>query len=93
MIIWEMEDRMCQKRAQEETAITMRDLYSDVLQADRQMKQLIAGTPAFFRSDAIASAGAPAHIFQQRAVLLLSFAHKVCLPISDVASTVLIYSL
>ncbi|KAJ5297041.1 Molybdopterin synthase catalytic subunit [Penicillium atrosanguineum] len=47
VIIWKMEDRMCQKRAEEETESSMRDLYSEVLQADREMKQLIAGLPLF----------------------------------------------
>lgn len=72
-----MEDRMCQKRGEEPEA-SMLDLYSEVLHADREMKQLIAGLPGFFRSGAAATPGTPPHITHQRAVLFLSFAHKVC---------------
>lgn len=77
---------MCQKRTEEETGSSMRDLYSEVLQADREMKQLIAGLPEFFGLEAVYAPGTPAHVSQQRTVLFLSFAHKVCQPISNLGS-------
>lgn len=63
----------------------MLSMYSDVVQEDRGMKQLIARMPALSKSDAVYSAETPAHTIQQRAVLSLSFAHKVYLPLSKFA--------
>ena len=59
----------------------MRDLYSEVLRADREMKQLIAGLPEFFGFEAVYTPMTPAHKSQQRAAFFLAFAHKVCQPI------------
>lgn len=86
-----MEDRMCQKRTQEETENSIRELYSEVLQADHEMKQLITELPAFFRSEAVYTERAPENISQQRAVLFLSFAHKVCMLLLRMKSYELIY--
>lgn len=76
---------MCQKRG-EEIEASMLDLYAEVLQADREMKELIVGLPEFFQSKTTDARGASPHISQQRAVLFLSFAHKVCITSSHCGS-------
>lgn len=55
----------------------LRNLYSEVLQADRELKQLVDGMPCFFRSKENHSGETPTNMVQQGRILSISIAHKV----------------
>jgi hypothetical protein len=76
VIIWNMQDRMCQK-GHPENSDEMRNLYSEVLQADRELKQLIDEMPRFFKPGNGVVSELPTYITQISSVLSLSYAHKV----------------
>ncbi|KAJ5975113.1 C6 transcription factor [Penicillium waksmanii] len=55
----------------------LRNLYSEVLQSDRELKQLVDGMPRFFRLKENLDGETPRNIVQQNRVLSISIAHKV----------------
>lgn len=73
-----MQNRICQHEGTCESENGLRELYSEALQADREMKELIRKMPAFLRDERGYHGNMPAYIKQQRAILNLGFAHKVC---------------
>lgn len=73
-----MQNRICQHEGASESEEGLRELYSEALQADREMKELIRKMPAFLRDEHEDHENMPVYIKQQRAVLNLGFAHKVC---------------
>ncbi|KAJ5110658.1 C6 transcription factor [Penicillium argentinense] len=75
VIIWKMQDRTCQK-LHPENSDKMGNLYSEVLQADRELKQLIDKMPRFFKPGNEVVSELPTYITQISSVLSLSYAHK-----------------
>ena len=73
-----MQNQICQREGACESEHGLRELYSEALQADREMKELIRKMPAFLRDDHEDHENKPVYIKQQRAILNLGFAHKVC---------------
>lgn len=55
----------------------LRNLYSEVLQADRELKQLVEEMPRFFRLKENYDDETPRNIIQQTRILSISIAHKV----------------
>lgn len=81
VIIWKLQDRICQrtKSGSGHNIDVLRNLYSEVLQADRELKQLVGGMPDFYRlkEDHDGETTTNIMIVQQKCVLSISIAHKV----------------
>ncbi|CAI7589308.1 unnamed protein product [Penicillium pancosmium] len=84
VIIWKLQDRMCMgtKSGSGHSSDDLRNLYSEVLQADRELKQLVEEMPRFFRLKENYDDETPRNIIQQTRILSISIAHKIsCLPL------------
>lgn len=55
----------------------LRKLYSVVIQADQELRDLMNKLPSFFTNASDDHTGLPAHVRQQREVLSLALAHNV----------------
>lgn len=75
-----MQDRICQHKSPSDSEESLHRLYSEVIEADRELRVMMSKMPAFLKSNGDGSSGLPTHIEQQRAVLSLGLAHKVCTP-------------
>lgn len=76
VLIWKTQDRMCQQGHPNAVEGGLHKLYAEVIQSDREMRELMDKMPTFFRN-ASRDDKLPAHVRHQREVLSLSFAHKV----------------
>ncbi|KAL4881910.1 hypothetical protein BJY04DRAFT_217976 [Aspergillus karnatakaensis] len=69
-------DKMCQQGHLNGVEDGLRKLYSEVLQADRELRELMDKMPTFYRSTPATPTGHPAHVQHQTQVLSLALAHK-----------------
>ncbi|KAL2823905.1 putative C6 transcription factor [Aspergillus cavernicola] len=76
VLIWRTQDRMCQQGHPDGVEDGLRKLYSEVIKADRELRQLMDKMPSFFRTAPEAPTMLPAHVRYQREVLSLALAHK-----------------
>lgn len=60
-----------------EDSDSLRNLYSEVLQADHELKQLVDEMPRFFKPGKHLISEIPVYMPQQSSVISLSSAHKV----------------
>jgi hypothetical protein len=75
-LIWKTQDRMCQQGHPNAVEGGLHKLYSEVIQSDREMRELMDKIPVFFKNES-GGRELPAHVRRQREVLSISFAHKV----------------
>ena len=80
VVIWKMQDKICQHKSPSDSEENLHKLYSEVIEADRELRAIMSKMPAFLKGDGDSSSELPPHIEQQRAVLSLGLAHKVCTP-------------
>ncbi|KAL2832317.1 putative C6 transcription factor [Aspergillus pseudoustus] len=76
VLIWKTQDKMCQQGHPNGVEDGLRKLYSEVLQADRELRELMNKMPSFYRNTPDAQTGHPAHVQHQGKVLSLALAHK-----------------
>ncbi|KAL3493328.1 hypothetical protein BJX62DRAFT_223981 [Aspergillus germanicus] len=84
VLIWKTQDKLCQQGHPDSVDDGLRRLYSEVIQADRELRELMEKMPSFFRNDLSALSEYqhpnqhqhPAHIRHQHKVLSLALAHK-----------------
>ncbi|QGA19014.1 hypothetical protein EYB26_006699 [Talaromyces marneffei] len=75
VLIWKTQDQLCQQGHPNAVEGGLHKLYGEVIQSDREMRELMDKMPSFFRN-ASRDHELPTHIRQQREVLSLSYAHK-----------------
>jgi len=68
---------MCQQGHPNGVEDGLRKLYSEVIQADRELRELMDKMPSFYRNTPDVPTGHPAHVQHQDKVLSLALAHKV----------------
>ncbi|KAL2816736.1 putative C6 transcription factor [Aspergillus granulosus] len=76
VLIWKTQDQMCRQGHPNGVEDGLRKLYSEVIQADRELRELMNKMPSFYQSMPDAHTGHPAHVRHQHEVLLLALAHK-----------------
>ncbi|KAL4889433.1 putative C6 transcription factor [Aspergillus ambiguus] len=76
ILIWRTQDKMCQQGHPNQVEDGLRKLYSEVIQADRDLRELMERMPSFFQMNSNPVTGLPAHVKYQREVLSLGLAHK-----------------
>ncbi|KAJ5279600.1 C6 transcription factor [Penicillium angulare] len=80
--MWKLQDRMCRHESPNENEESLRRLYSEVLQADQELRMLISKLPSFLKDETVPPQSFSVQIEQQTGLLYLGIAHKVsCLPI------------
>ncbi|RAH75893.1 putative C6 transcription factor [Aspergillus japonicus CBS 114.51] len=76
VLIWKTQDKMCQQGHPNKVDDGLRKLYTEVIQADRDLRELMNKMPSFFRGPTTSSSMQEVHIKFQREVLFLALAHK-----------------
>ncbi|KAL4951718.1 hypothetical protein BDW69DRAFT_201270 [Aspergillus filifer] len=80
VLIWKTQDKMCQLGHPNGVDDGLRKLYSEVIRADQELRELMEKMPTFFRTDYHTSTvhqnQHPAHIRHQHRILSLALAHK-----------------
>ena len=80
VLIWKTQDRMCRRGHPQAVEDGLRKLYTEVLNADQELRQLMDDLPRCFRNEA-SDLELPPHLGQQYATLQLTLAHKVSISI------------
>ncbi|KAL4971698.1 hypothetical protein BDW66DRAFT_164909 [Aspergillus desertorum] len=76
VLIWKTQDKMCQQGHPNEVEDGLRKLYSEIILADRELRELMDKMPSFYRDTSDDASGHPARIRHQHKVLSLALAHK-----------------
>ncbi|PYH78575.1 hypothetical protein BO82DRAFT_385709 [Aspergillus uvarum CBS 121591] len=76
VLIWKTQDKMCQQGHPNSVDDGLRKLYTDVIQVDQDLGELMKKMPTFFRGPTTSSSMQEVHIKFQREVLFLALAHK-----------------
>ena len=76
VLIWKAQDKMCRRGHPYAVEDGLRKLYSEVLSADQELRQLLDNMPKFFTSEA-SDMEFPVRLRYQQATIALTMAHKV----------------
>lgn len=78
VLIWKTQDQMCKLGPPQEIGDGLHKLYSQVISADEELRSIMKKMPIFYREDGPPQESWPSNIQQQRHILFLALAHKVC---------------